>query len=234
MINYFYNKYFKYQISPVVVKNFYVLETTPMLFTKIISQDKQFFNVKLLFYSMLSFYIWIHFIAEKQLALLLVVENTYINILKLLFTVHNFSFISENAWIPGILSNSHVVWNGKRYKFNFEEKNIFIKNIPDFIYLCSTKYLLVSKETNSQLIPQFAILSSITTALSVYLIPLFIPKWDKKYYKLNFTEDTQKNNNVSKILYYKRHCLHMEKYITIKRLNKISSQLIYISFLLLI
>jgi hypothetical protein len=228
MVIYFYNKYTKYQLSPIIIKNLYFLEITATLFT-IGTKSNQFFNTNFLFYSMLSFYTWMRYIVGKRLSLLFVIEDTDLSLVKLLFTLQNFNFISENSWIPGILSNSQEIWSGERYIQAVEEGIIKFKNKPDFLFLCSTKRPLVSHEANSQLIPQIVTLSSITNAMSNYFIPLFIPKLITKYKKKKIISTIFEN-----IWHYRTQRIIFEKHLIITKSTKKINYLIYLSLLKLI
>ena len=229
MIRYFYYKYFKYQVNPVILKNSYVIETNPMFLTKLISKKKNFINATILFYSILSFYTWVRFIFNVNLSLLLIMENNNINLFKLLFNNCNLNVIAEDDWIPGLLSNSHEIKNGNRYIINLIEDNIRFKKNPDFIYLCSTRRPLISQEAYNQVIPQFTILLSISKEITTYYIPLFVPKWNTKNYNINKI----KYCNFSTAFYYKIKIRSIQKYVIMAKLIKPIPHLIYLSFLLI-
>lgn len=228
MIAYFYNKYLKYGLNPIFVKNRYFLEATPAICTNIILKDKQFFTTNLLFYSILSFYTWVRFITEQHLSLLVIIEQSDISVFKLFgLMFYNFDMISEKAWIPGLLSNSNEIWKGNRYLLNVGEEYIQLQNYPDFICLCSTKRPIISHEAKTQLIPQITMVSTIHNDIANCFIPLWIPKWKLNNKIKNLKTFSYSQHIISHFL-ITRHII--EKYLIIKRTLKIRAYFIYFLF----
>jgi hypothetical protein len=206
-----------------------------VFFTQAFLKEKQLFRTKFLFYSILSFYFWARFIIEHNFYLWFVLEKNEPIILQLL-NRQNIGFIHEITWIPGIVSNTIEIKQGKRYLFSRKEKTINTPKLADFIFFCSTKQTIALQETNNQLIPQFALILNINHALSKYFIPLFVFKSKKQIYKLNkahintFFNDIAEYNEMPTMLKLKKVSIFRD-YIEKSHAIKINNYLIYLFLL---